>query len=253
MLRILVAAVSLLCLSAPLSAQGAEERFWVLWEHIEKVGQNCPNGTECKTKRTYASRLFEPASRESIYRLFGMLDFQAAARGEAADHADAPRICQHNDAEVLLGFDPERLRISDKLDALTGLYGVHIDVRNLKAPSGYSGDFGAGLQKEFEARFKAAGIRILSEEQMLEAPGQPKLNIYFSNTNQSTGCTYSVFASLSQTVLLTRNIRTKLTAGTWAFSTGPSTDFPNAHEYDAILRVADAFVRDYLKANPEIR
>lgn len=230
------------------AAQQAQERFWVLWEHIERTGSNCPNATTCTERRTYASRLFNPQNRENIYRLFGMLDFQAAARGQKADHPDAPRICQHHDPEVVLGFDPEALPLSEKLEALRGLTGVAFDITRLKAPQGFEGDFGAKLQTAFEAQFKEAGIAILSEEERLKAPGQPKLNIYFSNTNRATGCTYSVFASLSQTVLLTRNLKTKLSAGTWSFSTGPSQDFPNAVEYDAVLRVADAFVRDFKKA-----
>ncbi|MCT8159330.1 hypothetical protein [Pseudoruegeria sp. SHC-113] len=233
------------------SAQPLEpqERFWILWEHIEHSGQNCPDGASCETRRSYTSRLFEPLDKRGVYRLFGLLDLHAARRGQSAEHPEAPRICQHTDSEVLLGFDPERLRLSEKIDALAGLPGVHVNLRGLKAPEGFEGDFGGGLQAAFESRFKAAGIRLLTEEEMEQTPGQPKLNVYFSRTNPDTGCWYSVFASLSQTVLLTRDIRIKLVAGTWAMSAGYSADTPDATEYGSILRVADAFVRDYLKAN----
>ncbi|SLN30747.1 hypothetical protein PSA7680_01474 [Pseudoruegeria aquimaris] len=233
-------------------AQGTtpQERFWILWEHIEQVGTDCPGGKNCETRRSYTSRLFEPADREGVYRLFGLLDLHAAKRGQAAEHPEAPRICQHNDPEVMLGFDPERLRLSEKIDALAGLPGVYVNLRGLKAPEGYEGDFGGKLQAAFESRFRNAGIRLLSKEEVERTPGQPKLNVYFSRTNPDTGCWFSVFASLSQTVLLTRDIRTKLVAGTWAMSSGRSASNPDIGEYDAILRVADAFVRDYLKANP---
>lgn len=247
-IRVLLVSVCWVLWATMAGAQQTQERFWVLWEHIEQTGSNCPNASTCNERRTYASRLFNPQNRENIYRLFGMLDFQAAVRGQKADHPDAPRICQHHDPEVVLGFDPEVLPLSEKLDALRGLKGVALDITRLKAPQGYEGNFGAKLQVAFEERFKQAGIAILSEEERLNAPGQPKLNIYFSNTNRATGCTYSVFASLSQTVLLTRNLQIKRAAGTWSFSTGPSQDFPNAVEYDAILRVADAFVRDFKMA-----
>lgn len=232
------------------TSAGAEvnERFWILWEHIEQRSENCRQA-DCTARHNYISRLFEPQDRQAIYRLFGMLDFQAATRGRAAEHPQAPRICQHYDAEILLGFDPERLELSNKVEALRELAGVEIDVRGLQAPAAFPGDFGERLQSEIESRFYAAGIRILSSEQAARTPGRPKLNIYFSNTNPRTGCTYSVFASLSQTVLLTRDTRVKLAAGTWAYSTGPSADFPEATEFDAILRVADAFIKDYLKAN----
>lgn len=246
-MRILTAWVVLLLLGSPVQAEN-KERFWILWENIEEVAENC-RGAGCQTRRNYISRLFEPQDRQAVYRLFGLLDFHAAVRGRAAEHPDAPRICQRYDAEVVLGFDPERFKMAGKTEALRDLKGVRIDVRNMRAPAAYQGDFGGRLQSEIESRFYAAGIRILSAEQVMTTPGQPKLNIYFSNANLKTGCTYSVFASLSQTVILTRDVRIKISAGTWAYSTGPLADYPDATEYDAILRVADAFVKDYLKAN----
>ncbi|RMD48133.1 MAG: hypothetical protein D6832_04540, partial [Alphaproteobacteria bacterium] len=62
---------------------------------------------------------------------------------------------------------------------------------------------------------------------------------------------YSVFASLTQTVLLTRDVRTKLEVGTWAASDGPSDEYPDATEADAILRVIDRFIADWKKANAD--
>jgi hypothetical protein len=80
-------------------------------------------------------------------------------------------------------------------------------------------------------------------------PGKPQLNIYFSNTKPKTGCTYSVFVSFTQTMLLTRNHTVKLKVGTWGASGGHSAEFPNGNEMGAILRVIDKFLSDYKRAN----
>jgi len=52
-------------------------------------------------------------------------------------------------------------------------------------------------------------------------------------------------------MLLTRDIRTKLKVGTWGMSEGPSDEHPNQLEFDAINRIANAFVANYLQANAE--
>jgi len=49
--------------------------------------------------------------------------------------------------------------------------------------------------------------------------------------------------------LLTRNPLVKFKAGTWSTSSGIKTVSEGGTEYDAILWVADKFVRDYLVAN----
>lgn len=243
--------IFLACCAATLSKADPieKDRFWILWEKYNFSGSNCPDGKECQRNRRFSSRLFEPNNDTDIFRLFGMLDASAFAQGRHVQHPEAPRICQHYDAEVRLGFNPEPMPLSDKLDALRGLEGLYFDVSRLAAPDGFKGDFGKSLQQMFTAKFEAADIPILTEDEVLKTPGQPKLAVYFSRANKDTGCTYSVFASLSQTALLTRNLNTKLRVGVWSFSARPSAEFPDRDEHAAILSVADAFVRDFQIAN----
>lgn len=224
-------------------------RFWIMWEIVDSQDTRCNERERCDTLRRYTTRLLDTSTEQEMRNIFGALDQRALTLGMPVEHPDAPRICQAYDPEVLLGFDPEQMEKSDRLLALKDLPGVHFSVLRLSAPEGYDGNFGLGLQTEFESQFRAAGIRILSEDEMAVAPGQPQLNIYFSNANQTTGCHYSIYASLSQTMLLTRNVKVKLKVGTWGMSEGPSDEFPLQNEYDAILRVAAAFVEDYREAN----
>ncbi|MGB1235650.1 MAG: hypothetical protein ACPG5U_07945, partial [Planktomarina sp.] len=95
----------------------------------------------------------------------------------------------------------------------------------------------------------AAGIRMVSEEEVERVPGQPKLAVYFSNTNPDSGCYWSVFATLTQTAILTRDINVKVSAGTWAFMSGYDPDQPGLTEFDAITEVFTKFSTDFRAAN----
>ncbi|WP_120500656.1 hypothetical protein [Roseovarius sp. EL26] len=234
----------------PSTAQ-MQDRFWILWERLEQNGTGCPDGPNCLKKHRYSSRLFDAADSSAMYRLFGMMDGAAMAQGRLAEHPDAPRICQHNSAEVILGFNPETLPKSEKIEALRGISGFGFDVRKLKAPPGFSDTFGDELQAAMKTRFRQAGLRVLSKEETAATPGQPELNIYFSFRDPGGHCdySYSVFASLSQTVLLTRDLRIKLSAGVWSYSTSSPALQQGETEWDALLSVADALIRDHRKVN----
>ncbi|RMH42333.1 MAG: hypothetical protein D6688_10350 [Alphaproteobacteria bacterium] len=237
---------AVLLLLAGAAAPDTLDRFWLLWEKRAEQG-DCPSGRDCSVRRNFSVRPFQEADRDAALQLFTLLERKAISAGQQPDSPDAPRFCKGG--AQALDFDPELLRLSNKLEALRGIRAVHFDLSRLRAPDGYAGEFGPSLQAEFERRFRAAGLQVVSEEKIQKEPGVPILNVYFSPTNLETGCHYSVFAALSQTVLLTRDIRTKLRAGTWARSEGPSDEFPEATEFDAILRIADAFLRDWVKAN----
>lgn len=253
MLRIAKLLPVVCLLSASPTGADASDRFWILWEKQEMVGANCPNGQSCTLKRNYASRLVDGINLQKMYRLFGMMDGAALSTGRLAEHPQAPRICQHNDPEVLLGFDPEQLPKVEKIEVLRGLAGVNFDLRNLAAPPGHSSDFGRKLHNQFVNKLKDAGIKILSKDEVSQTPGQPVLNIYFSHSDFNGACEYeyTVFASLTQTVLLTRDLRVKVTAGVWSYSMGSTSDKHKGSEADIILGVADSFIEDYRLVNSD--
>ncbi len=235
---------------SPLFAQAQSENYtWMVWEQ-RKVDRNlCETKNLCSPQRKYITRLVEQPTEQKAREMLGAIAQLAKLRGQPVEHPEAPQMCRNTEAGKILGFDPELWDMSDKLAALKDLEGVYFSVRTMKGPKSYKGQFGLDIQKDMEARFANAGLSVLSEEQMEETAGKPHLNIYFSNTNPKTGCTYSVFASLTQTMLLTRNHTTKLKVGTWGFSGGPSKDHPNGTEYDAVMRVVDKFLEDYKRAN----
>ena len=237
-------------LFSPIYAQAQSENFtWMVWEQRSIDRNLCETQNLCTPQRKYITRLVEQPTDKKAREMLGAIDQLAELRGQPVEHPETPHMCRQTEAGKILGFDPELWGMSDKLAALKGLDGVYFSVKTMKGPKSYKGQFGLDIQSEMETRFAAAGLPVVSEDQMEHTPGNPHLNIYFSNTNPDTNCTYSVFASLTQTMLLTRNHTTKLKVGTWGGAGGPSKDHPNGTEYDAVMRVVDRFLEDYKRAN----
>jgi len=247
-----LAFIILLFMTLPIlaGAQDNSQNFtWMIWEQRVVNPQLCLVKNLCKPQKKFITRLVEEPTNAKAQQMLGAIDQLAKIRGTPVEHPESPKICQQTEAGKILGFNPETWELSDKLAALRDLPGVYFSVQNLKGPSHYSGSFGADIQNTMLKRFKAAGLRVLTEEQMEETPGKPQLNIYFSNANTKTCCNYSLFASLTQTMLLTRNHTTKLKVGTWGASGGPSAQFPEGSEYDAVIRIVDKLLADYKSAN----
>lgn len=226
-------------------------RIWFLWEQTAVDANLCADREHCTPVRRFLPRLVDTPSTKQANEMLGAMDRMIVARGDGVEHPQAPRICENTEAQTILGFDPEAWELSDSDDALKGLVGVHFAVDQLTAPAAYDGDFGKAMQATMRKRFSNAGIPYLTKEEMNLIPGKPMLNIYFSNTDPDSGCHFSIYASMSQTALLTRNHTVKLRVGTWGMSGGYSNDHPGRSEFDAILVVVDKFIADYQRANPE--
>ena len=248
----LKSACLLLLFTLPQSVN-ANERFWILWERYRFTGTNCPNSINCSVARDFATRPLSPKFPETIYRMFGANGPRGFAASQQSEHPESPQICGPDQARLTIGFDPIELPQSLKIEALRGISKIHLNLRNLKSPPGYDSLFGDRLHREFVALLERAGIRVVSEEELSKVPGQLKLNLFFSFTDPDSRCDYeySVFASLSQEVLLVRDLRIKITAGVWSFSTGSGAEGHIGNEEDAILTVADAFVRAHQQVNPK--
>ncbi len=231
-------------------AQSGMQNFtWMVMERRSVDPALCRSKGLCKPLRHFITRLLEKPTPQKAREMLGAIDQLAKLRGQPVENPEAPHMCRQTEAAKILGFNPEIWPLSDKSAALKGLKGVYFSVQSLKGPKAYHGVFGLDLQNQMEKRFRAARLPILTEDQMDKTPGKPQLNIYFSNTKPETGCTYSVFVSFTQTMLLTRNHTVKLKVGTWGASGGPSADYPKGAEIDAILRVIDKFLDDYKRAN----
>jgi hypothetical protein len=243
-------AVSWFILSAALglgaTSLRADQPVWI----VKPVPVTAPcvanDLADCPSLSVARSLRLQSTDSAQLYRLLsGLLDQSS----NTENTQETAAVCTQSADVNFPRFDAEERALSNKTDALFGLDGVYVSAVGLKGPSWYAGNFGEGIQRGVETRFRLAGIELLTADEAELAPGKPKLNIYFSNTNPDTGCHYSVFASLSQTVLLTRNLDTKLEVGTWAASSGPSQTHADFTEVDAIFAVIDRFVDDWQQVN----
>lgn len=242
---------ALLCIQVSNSvlAQEPKHRVWFSVENQSVDPDLCLNKNVCDPVSKFETHLAEETSKDKAAEMGRSLKELAKLRGYDSTDLEAPKMCKHVEAAKVLGFDAEQWPEAEKLDTLIGLDGVYVALQTLKAPAGFEGPFGEQIQAEAEKRFARVGLKILTEEERDQTPGKPHLNVYFSHTNPDSGCWFSVFSSLTQTALLTRNHTTKFKAGTWGFSGGYSADDPNRAEFDAILLVIDKFLADYKTAN----
>ena len=232
-------------LMLPELARADDPRFWLLQLNTEQVGQSCPEGVGCASHSSYVVRSFPRGSENMVLPLIDLLD-PASETG-----TDVPVFCAAGDATARLGFDPESVPPAHKLAALKGLTAVGLDLRKTAIPPGANSDFGEALHNAFAAKLMAAGLKVTTPEKSKDLPGQPALNIYFSFSEGNGDCIYrySIFASLSQTALLTRDLQTKVVVGVWSLSAKTPKQDASGTEMTNLLGVADALVADFQQAN----
>ena len=162
----------LACLdSRPVLADPQENRIWITWEHWQSKPELCEGKGHCAPVGHYITRLADTPDTSAARNMIGAMDSLAKSRNQPVEHPDAPLICQNVNAITVLGFDPESWDLSEKHMALRDLPGVHFSVSRLKAPNGYDGPFGEQLQAEMVQKFRNAGIRVFTKEEMEKAPG----------------------------------------------------------------------------------
>lgn len=243
----LAAVISVVCLMLLTSGmvQADESRYWLLEEESQQIGQSCAEGKGCTTHFSYIVRGFPRGSEGMVKPLISLL----VPMDE--EEADVPVFCPPGNGSARLGFDPESIPPAHKLAALRGIDTVGLDLRKVKAPPGADAGFGDILHESFVAKLQAAGIRVVTPEEVQTVPGRPTLNIYFSVFEGQGDCDYrySIFASLSQTALLTRDLQTKVVVGVWSLSIKAPVTNARGTELANLLSVADALVADLQEAN----
>ena len=153
-------------------------------------------------------------------------------------------------ASPLLALNSEMNRSS-----LQGLQGVRVLVEDLTSEMEGEGVTQKTMQKEIETRLQGAGIRVLTQEEATQTPGEPYLYVNV-NVTLSKGveeaCSYSIDLALIQNVTLVRNPRQTTYAITW--STGGVGLIGKKSLKDlkeSVLEVADLFIKAFMSVNPK--
>jgi hypothetical protein len=145
----------------------------------------------------------------------------------------------------------ETLPTADRTEALRGLTAVGLDLTALPPPPGMDGDFGQRAHAAVAGLLAAEGLAVVPPEDAASLPGQPKLQVFLSYSDRALGCdyAYSLFASLSQTAVLTRNPGVKLPVGVWSFSAKSGEGRGAGQEEMLLIDAAKALLRDWAKVN----
>jgi len=138
---------------------------------------------------------------------------------------------------------------------LQGLRGVRVLVEDLAPEVERDGLVKDQLQKSVEERLRTAGIRVLTQEEAVKAPGEPYLyvnvNISFAKGEEGI-CSYSIDVALIQNVTLVRIPKQASYAVTW--STGGVGLIGNKSLSElkgTIEEIVDIFIKSFLSVNPK--
>ena len=141
--------------------------------------------------------------------------------------------------------------------SLRGLQGVKVLIEDLIPEVERSGLTKDQLQSLVETKLRKAGIKALTQEECLAAPGEPYLYV---NINLNTGkagddvYAFSIDIGVIQNVLLRRDPRQKTYAVTW--STGGvgsiEKEFLNRLR-DSVEDLVNIFINVYLSVNTKVK
>lgn len=163
----------------------------------------------------------------------------------------------------------------ENYSSLAGLEGVRVITSFIfgSAKKHKFKDMKTDLVPQIRERLTAAGLRMLSAEELKTTPGQPTLTFFPSyeggeikqaknkatdNTAKQTAkedhdcCSSSTWASFQQSTSILRDPKTQYHFSTWGH--GEDTDScenRGSWTYDAVLKTIDKFIADYKKAQSE--
>ncbi len=137
--------------------------------------------------------------------------------------------------------------------SLKGLQGVRVLVEDLAPEAEQAGLAKESLQKGVEEKLRAAGIRVLTQDEAALTPGEPYLyvnvNVTFSKGEGET-CSYSIDIALIQNVTLARDAGQTTYAVTWSTGGVGLIGKKSLSELqESVQGLADIFVRAFNGVN----
>jgi hypothetical protein len=138
--------------------------------------------------------------------------------------------------------------------SLAGLAGVHVVVEKMSPEIPIESLSKNALQKDIEAMIAAAGIRVLTKDQMLNTPGMPYLYISIGTARSGPVYAYHLQIELRQGAYLERDTKVAVTSATWN-CTGMTGMVPET-ELNIVRTAIDdginEFIKAYIAANPPV-
>jgi hypothetical protein len=138
---------------------------------------------------------------------------------------------------------------------LAGLTGLDVIVDDMNPNAERDGLAKSALQTDVELRLRHAGIRVLTENESIAAPGSPYLHLrVMAAKNDLRMYGYSIELELKQLVRLDRDPSMRSVATTWGALVGvgivPAGDLSHVVR-ERVRDAVDGFINDFLAANPK--
>jgi hypothetical protein len=146
-------------------------------------------------------------------------------------------------------------QIDTEASSLSGITGIYVMIGKIPPELAEAGVIDVEIEAEVEHVLKKAGIKVLQQREALSLPGQPVFFIQIGGAKAANLPVYAVgvLGGLTQRVTLERDSSHKCGAHTWLLSgaTAGEAQMLNQKIKAAVVSLADAFVKDYLWANPK--
>jgi hypothetical protein len=138
--------------------------------------------------------------------------------------------------------------------SLAGLAGVHVVIEKMSPELPVESLGKNALQRDIATMIAAAGIHVLTKDQMLNSPGMPYLYVNLSTAQSGPVYAYHLQMELRQGAYLERDTKLAVTSATWN-GTG-MTGMVAETELNIIRTAVDdgvnEFIKAYIAANPPI-
>jgi hypothetical protein len=136
--------------------------------------------------------------------------------------------------------------------SLKDLTGVYVLVDNPRPDAEQDGLSSSQIQTDVEQRLRMAGIKVLTMEEMLKAPGMPTLYVDVKTLKKQESYSYSVQVILQQNVRLERDPTNLFIAPTWRIGAVGFVGATKINQIgDGVRDEVDRFINAYLSVNPK--
>lgn len=134
---------------------------------------------------------------------------------------------------------------------LKGLTGVHVAVGRFSEIEKRAGFDEGLLQTDVELKLRMAGIKVLSEEEWLKAPGGPWLAVAVNSMHKKHNevAAFSVIMQLNQDVRMKRAPSIESDSTTWSSNIIGQDRGPKVRQ--AVKDLTDKFINAWLSVNPK--
>lgn len=141
-------------------------------------------------------------------------------------------------------------------DSMKGLIGVHVIVQQPSEEAEKDGLTKASIQTDVEVKLRVAGIRVLTREETLKAPGSPYIyvNVDAMRNSSFPFYAYNIRVELFQEVESVVRPGVMISSITWQNTRVGTVGANNLRQVrDDLKDDVDRFVNDWLTANPPVR